>query len=401
MNDPISSSSFQPAARAESTLPLAGLLVLDFSQFLAGPSATLRLADMGATVIKIERPVSGDLCRQLYISDLDIDGDSTLFHTINRNKRSYAADLKDADDLRAIRHLITKADVMVENFRPGVMRRIGLNYEAVQPLNPRLIYGSVTGYGPKGPWVDFPGQDLLAQSLSGLVWLSGNRDQGPVPMGLAIADILTGAHLVQGLLAALIRRGNTQRGALVEVSLLESIVDFQFEVLTTYLNDGGREPQRSALNNAHAYLGAPYGIYATADGHLALAMGALMTLAQALDCPALRDFDQAKSAFTRRDEIKAVLASHLSQRPTAYWLQRLRAVDYWCAPVLHWHELLQEEAFRCLDMLQTVRRHTGGDIRTTRCPIRFDGARPQSSLAAPRVGEHNDWVEQTFLQELT
>lgn len=383
------------------SLPLAGLLVLDFSQFLAGPSATLRLADMGASVIKIERPGSGDLCRQLYISELDIDGDSTLFHTINRNKRSYAADLKNADDLRAIRHLISKADVMVENFRPGVMHRIGLDYEAVRTLNPRLVYGSVTGYGAKGPWAELPGQDLLAQSLSGLVWLSGNRDQGPVPMGLAVADILTGAHLVQGLLAALIRRGITQSGALVEVSLLESIVDFQFEALTTYLNDGGREPQRSALNNAHAYLGAPYGIYATADGHLALAMGSLATLAQTLDCPALRAFDQKESAFSRRDEIKAVLASHLSQKPTAYWLERLRAADYWCAPVLHWQQLLQHDGFRCLEMLQTVERNSGRTIQTTRCPIRFDRARPQSPLAAPSIGEHNDWVKQTFLQELT
>jgi len=290
---------------------------------------------------------------------------------------------------------------MVENFRPGVMRRIGLDYDVVRALNPRLIYGSVTGYGPEGPWVDFPGQDLLAQSLSGLVWLSGDRNQGPIPMGLAIADILTGAHLVQGLLAALIQRGNINEGTLVEVSLLESIVDFQFEVLTTYLNDGGRAPQRSSANNAHAYLGAPYGIYATADGHLALAMGSLTTLAQALDCPALNGFDQAKNAFAKRDEIKAVLASHLSQKSTAHWLQRLRAVDYWCAPVLHWHELLEHEAFRCLDMLQTVRRDTGGEIRTTRCPIRFDRVRPESPLAAPRIGEHNDWVNQTFLQELT
>jgi CoA:oxalate CoA-transferase len=391
----------EPDPPRGAALPLAGLLVLDFSQFLAGPSATLRLADMGATVIKIERPVTGDSCRQLYISDLDIDGDSTLFHTINRNKRSYVADLKNPADLRAIRHLITKADVMVENFRPGVMRRIGLDYEVARALNPRLIYGSVTGYGPEGPWVDLPGQDLLAQSLSGLVWLSGDRNQGPIPMGLAIADILTGAHLVQGLLAALIQRGNINKGALVEVSLLESIVDFQFEVLTTYLNDGGRAPQRSSAHNAHAYLGAPYGIYATADGHLALAMGSLTTLAQALDCPALGGFDQARNAFAKRDEIKAVLASHLSHHSTAHWLQRLRAVDYWCAPVLHWHELLEHEAFRCLDMLQTVRRDKGGEIRTTRCPIRFDRVRPQSPLAAPRIGEHNDWVNETFLQELT
>jgi len=397
MNDEASTSRREIPRRAE--LPLAGLLVLDFSQFLSGPSATLRLADMGATVIKIERPVVGDSCRQLYISDLKIDGDSTLFHTINRNKRSYAADLKSPHDLRSIRHLIAKADVMVENFRPGVMQRVGLDYESVRTLNPRLIYGSVTGYGPEGPWMEFPGQDLLAQSLSGLVWLSGDRDQGPVPMGLAIADILTGAHLVQGLLAALIQRGNTNKGLLVEVSLLESIVDFQFEVLTTHLNDGGKEPNRSSVNNAHAYLGAPYGIYATADGHLAVAMGSLAKLAQLWSVrhwPA--STKKRAPCQARRDQGRAPRCiCPNGQRNTGY--SGLRAVDYWCAPVLHWHELLEHEAFRCLDMLQTVRRDHGGEIRTTRCPIRFDRVRPESPRAAPRVGEHNDWVNRTFLGE--
>src|SRR6218665_635129 len=131
-------------------LPLAGLLVLDFSQFLAGPSATLRMADMGATVIKEERPVTGDLCRQLYISDLEIDGDRTLFHTINRNKRTYETDMKNPEDLAKVRRLIGKADLMIENFRPGVMERIGLSYAEVRTLNPRIIYGSVTGYGRTG-----------------------------------------------------------------------------------------------------------------------------------------------------------------------------------------------------------------------------------------------------------
>ncbi len=144
--------------------PLAGLLVLDMSQFLSGPSAALRLADLGADVIKIERPQQGDLCRQLYISNLELDGDSTLFHTINRNKRSYAADLKNPDDLAKIRKLIERADILIQNFRPGVMEGIGLDYEKVRKLNPRLVYGVITGYGTAGPWVKLPGQDLLVQS---------------------------------------------------------------------------------------------------------------------------------------------------------------------------------------------------------------------------------------------
>ncbi|MCW5236967.1 CaiB/BaiF CoA transferase family protein [Verminephrobacter eiseniae] len=380
-------------------LPLAGLLVLDFSQFLAGPSATLRMADMGATVIKVERPVTGDLCRQLYISDLEIDGDSTLFHTINRNKRSYAADLKNPDDLAKVRRLIGKADLMIENFRPGVMERIGLSYEEVRALNPRIIYGSVTGYGRTGPWIDLPGQDLLAQSRSGVVWLNGDADQGPVPVGLALADILTGAHLVQGLLGALVRRGIHGQGARVEVSLLESVLDFQFEVLTTYLNDGARPPKRSAVNNAHAYLGAPYGIYATADGYLSLAMGPIETLSKALDCTALQPYLDRNCWFTRRDAIKDILGKHLKTQATQYWLDRLIPVDYWCAPVMTWAELLEHDGFKTLDFLQDVVRGNGARVRTTRCPIRFDGIRPQAARAAPKVAEDNAWVEANYLAD--
>jgi len=379
-----------------SAAPLEGLLVLDFSQFLAGPSAALRLADLGATVIKVERPVQGELCRRLYISDLEIDGDSTLFHTINRNKRSYAADLKNPGDLDKVRQLIAKADVMIENFRPGVMERIGLGHAAVRALQPGIVYASVTGYGPRGPWVDLPGQDLLAQSRSGLVWLNGDADQGPVPVGLALADILTGAHMVQGILAALVQRSTKGIGCKVEVSLLESALDFQFEVLTTHLNDGGQPPRRAKHNNAHAYLSAPYGIYETQDGHLALAMGSVETLARVLDCPALSPYFDRETWFVQRDAIKQILTDHLATQPTQYWLDRLVPADYWCAPVMTWSELLEHEGFKTLDFLQDVRRASGAVVRTTRCPIRIDGVRAGSAMAAPTVGEHNTWVEHTF-----
>ena len=247
--------------------PLAGLLVLDLSQFLAGPAASLRLADLGARVVKVERPDGGDLCRQLYISNLELDGDSTLFHSINRNKESFAVDLKNPKERERFWLLLQRADVMIHNFRPGVIEKLGLDYATVSARNPRLVYGEVSGYGKAGPWRNKPGQDLLVQSLSGLPWLNGDADQPPVPFGLAVADLYAGAHLAQGILACLVRRGTTGRGGRVEISLLESVLDFQFEVLTTYLNDGGKLPQRSAINNAHAYLGAPYGIYTTKDGY--------------------------------------------------------------------------------------------------------------------------------------
>jgi CoA:oxalate CoA-transferase len=163
--------------------PLEGLLVIDFSQFLSGPSASLRLADMGARVIKIERPGVGDLCRQLYISNLKLDGDSTLFHSINRNKESFAADLKDPADREHVFELLRHADVMIQNFRPGVIEKACLGYEAVAALNPRIVYGDITGYGKTGPWQAKPGQDLLVQSLSGLPWLNGDADHPQFRLG--------------------------------------------------------------------------------------------------------------------------------------------------------------------------------------------------------------------------
>ena len=227
-------------------LPLHGLVVLEFSQYLSGPSAGLRLADLGARVIKIERPKVGDAGRKLAIKDLWVDDNSLLFHTINRNKESFTADLKNKEDLDTIKKLIAKADVLIHNFRPEVMGKNGLDYATVQEINPRMVYAAISGYGTKGPWKDKPGQDLLVQSLTGLAFTTGNGTNGPVPFGISVADILCGAQLVQGILGALIRRQKTGAGALIEVSLMESLLDFQFELLTTYYANH-QQPKRSKL----------------------------------------------------------------------------------------------------------------------------------------------------------
>jgi crotonobetainyl-CoA:carnitine CoA-transferase CaiB-like acyl-CoA transferase len=380
----------------QTVAPLDGLLVLDFSQFLAGPSCALRLADLGARVIKIERPDGGDLGRQLYISNLELDGDSTLFHSINRNKQSFAANLKDPADVERVKKLITRADVLIQNFRPGVMQRLHLDYEAARSLNPRLVYATLTGYGGEGPWRNKPGQDLLAQSLSGLPWLNGDAGQPPVPFGLAVADLVAGAHLAQGILACLVRRGVTGAGGLVEASLLESVLDFQFEVFTTFLNDGGKLPRRSAINNAHAYLGAPYGIYATADGYIALAMGSIPWLGELLGCPPLAEYSDPKTWFTERDAIKAILSEHLHLETTAHWLALLEPADYWCADVFTWPRLVEHPAFQALGMTQRVSRANGASLETTRCPIRIDGAILTSGTGSPMIGEHSTKIAQEF-----
>jgi CoA:oxalate CoA-transferase len=368
-------------------LPLDGLLVLDFSQFLAGPSATLRLADWGARVIKIERPDGGEAGRALYLSNLTFDGDSLLFHTINRNKESLAANLKDPADMARVRDLVARADVLVHSFRPGVIAKLGLDYDHVREMNPRLVYGAVSGYGDAGPWRTKPGQDLLVQAMSGLTWLSGNRDDPPVAFGLSLIDTLAGCHLAQGILALLVRRGVTGRGGLVEVSLMESALDLQFEVLTAHLNDGGALPQRSASGSAHPYLPAPYGIYPTADGFIAIAMNPIPRLAELLDIPELQDCRDPQEWFTRRDEIKATLAAHLRRETTGHWLDILEPADVWCADVLTWPRLRAHGGFKALDMLQQVRRD-GASFWTTRCPVRIDGQAVKSEVAAPRLGQH-------------
>lgn len=367
--------------------PLDGLVVLDFSQFLAGPSAAMRLADLGARVIKIERPKTGDLCRQLYNSNLELDGDSTLFHSINRNKESITLNLKDPDDLDRAKQLIAKADVLIQNFRPGVMERIGLDYAATQAINPRIIYGIITGYGTEGPWKNKPGQDLLVQSLSGLPWLNGNSDQPPLPFGLSIVDMYTGAHMVQGILACLVRRGISGEGGLVEVSLLESALDLQFEVLTTFLNDGGQLPQRSRINNGNAYLAAPYGIYKTDNGYMAIAMMSIPYLGELIGCAALTTYSD-DDGFTKRDEIKGILANHLTTGTTQHWLNILEPNDVWCADVMSWDRLVEHDGFKTLNMVQHVKRNGTISLPTLRCPIRVDGEILTAEKGAPRLGEH-------------
>lgn len=378
-------------------LPLDGILVVDLCQFLSGPYASLRLQDLGARVIKIERPQGGDLSRSLYLSDTEIGGDSTIFHAINRSKESLALDLKNPDDLDALRRLLRKADVMLQNFRPGVIERLGLDYESVKAINPRLVYASITGYGDEGPWAQRPGQDLLAQARSGVMWLNGDDDQGPVPFGLAVADMLAGAAVAQGVLAGLVGRGTTGKGVHIETSLLEAMVDFQFEVLTTHLNDGQRPPKRSGFRSAHAYLSAPYGVYPTADGFVAIAMTPLGKLADLLEMPQLAPYrDDPRSWFTHRDEIKREIAARLSTKSADHWLSLLEPADVWCAKVLDWPTLMQSDGFKSLDMLQRVTREDDVSILTTRSPIRIDGRRAQTNRAAPLIGEQSAAIRKEF-----
>lgn len=359
-------------------LPLEGLLVLDLAQYLAGPSAALRLSDLGARVVKVERPDGGEGGRRLELAGDSPNGDSLLFHTINRGKESVTANLGDPADRERVLSLAGEADVLIHSFRPGALARFGLDYASLRELNPRLVYGHVTGYGDSG-WRDRPGQDLLVQARSGLVWLNGRAGGPPEPFGLSVVDQTAGAYLVQGVLACLVRRSVTGAGGLVEVSLLEAAMDLQFEVFTAYLNGGGL-PRRSAESAGHPYLGAPYGIYRTSDGWVALAMGSLDQLGNLLELPGM------SAEWEARDETKRRLAAALATRTTEDVLSVLEPGGYWCAEVRDWPALEASGVLESIDLVLECGPDTSKGFRTTRCPVRIDGEALGRTELGPVLG---------------
>jgi len=381
-----------------SDLPLDGVTVLDFSQFLAGPVAALRLGDLGARVIKVERPGGGDLGRRLAFGGRMAGDSSMSFHAMNRGKESITADLKDPDDLAMVRDLAARADVVIQNFRPGVMERIGLDYAAVRELNPAIVYGSVSGYGDSGPFKDRPGQDLLAQSIAGLPWLNGSRGDPPIPVGLAVADHLASCHLAQGVTALLVRRFRTGRGGLAQTSLLEALLDLQFELLTTRLNDPTVSVQRKGPRSAHAFLSAPYGIYPCQDGYLAIAMNPVPTIGRLLGLHALVSMTDPSAWWERQEEIEELITGRLRTGTRDEWLATLDAEDVWCAPVLTLEELIEHDGFAAIGMTQEIARD-GLTLTTTRSPIRIDGRVLRDPRPGPTLGEHDDDVRGSSVGE--
>lgn len=376
-------------------LPLKDIIVLEFSQYLAGPCAGLRLADLGARVVKIEPPQKGESGRKLAIENLWVGDDSLLFHTINRNKESFAVDMNNEEDMGWLRKLIAKAQVITHNFRPGVMERRGLDYETIRQINPSIVYTQISGYGEKGPWRNKPGQDLLLQSLSGLTYASGSANDWPTPMGLGIGDYLCGNQSVQFIIAALIKAKKTGKGSLLQLTLMETLIDLQFEFFTTFF-ESGKLPQRAAYNNANSLLSAPYGIYPTSDGHIAIAMMPLGKLNQALQCEELNAYRE-EEAFSKRDEIKSVIAKHLLTDTNNNWLQKAQALDLWIMPVLNWREMKAAKGYQTLGMEQEIKLDNNGSFITTRCPIRINGKMLKSDKPAPSIGSSNKNIKDLLI----
>lgn len=370
--------------------PLEGYTVLDFTHFLAGPSASMRLADFGARVIKVEKPVEGDGYRNNAGPALKFKDTNAQFYFSNRGKESITIDLKDEIQREKLNVLIQEADIMMINFRPKVTKKLGLDYDTVKKINRSIVYGEITGYGKSGSWSDLPGQDLIAQSISGACYLNGNGDAFPIPFGLPVADQFAGQFLMQGLLAGLYYSQMNGEGVQIHTSLLESMLDIQFEAFSAFLNDGNQQPVRSCVNGTNPYQGAPYGIYKTKDGYMTLAMGSVVTIGELLGCESLTAYTNKEDWFDKQDEIKSILQDHLLKRDTKEWLAILEEADIWCSTVYNWEEMMKTEGFRSLNMLQTIKQPDGKAFVTTRCPIKIDGEYLYNSKPTPDLGNRNE-----------
>lgn len=367
--------------------PLAHVRVFDFTALVQGPLATQLLGDLGADVIKFERP-GGEWSRSWGILNGRTHDETDSFLAFNRNKRSVEVDLKDPAVRDRILAMAVDADVVVENFRPGVMDRLGLGYDAFRDVNPGIVYASSTGYGPSGPYVKRPGQDLLIQGLSGVTHLAGRRDDPPTPCGIGVADQYTALHIAIGVLAALAHRAETGVGQKVEVNLLSCMIAAQQQELTYYFNHG-HVPERGRHNYGSVWATAPFGIYETADGHLTIAMTPCPVLAEALDLPWLAQFTELSQMVEHRDEIYERLAAHLATRPTAHWLPRLLAHDVWCGQVNDYDAMVRDPQVQHNGIFWDVEvGQREATFRTPGSPLRFSATPAVLRRGVPRVGQH-------------
>jgi crotonobetainyl-CoA:carnitine CoA-transferase CaiB-like acyl-CoA transferase len=370
---------------------LSGVRILDFSQYLAGPFAASKLGDLGADVIKVERPIVGDAGRNAAAGGVRLGGESPTFLAFNRSKRGIAVDLGTVEGRDLIGKLVQTADVIISNFRPGVMARLGLAYEQLAASNPRLICVQATGYGASGPLVTLPGQDLLVQAMSGLASVTGRAGDPPTASGAPIADVTMANQIAFGVSTALYAREKTGLGQLVEVDLLSGLVDAQCHFMAIALNSDKR-PSRSSAGIADPFLAAPYGIYQTSDGHIALAHTSLPVLGELLHLEELKEIGGLPQSFIERDRVYELLSDHFITGSSDHWLELLRSKDLWCAPVLTHDQIIEHEQLALNDMIVDVVHPTAGPIRLTGIPVKLSRTPGEVVTPAPLLGEHTKAV---------
>lgn len=367
-------------------MPLAGLTVVDFTQVYLGPSCTQLLGDYGADVIKIERPTAGDLSRN---SVPDQDGqDNPIFLSINRNKRSVSVDTRTEHGKQIVRDLVRDADVVVSNFRSGVMERLGFSYEACKEINPKIIWACGTGFGEQGPYSHKGGQDVIAQAYSGVMWRRASDD---LPLSIyptTLADYTTGMHLMQGILLALLNRSQTGEGQKVTVTMFDSMLHMQMQEASMHMNRG-REINWAAMPLS--------GVFATTDGAVCM-VGAFkenplrdISVALELDSDLSQkpEFATLEQQFAHRPELQQIFRERFATNTTDYWLKRLEEQDILSAPVRKLSETLDDEQTAVNDMVVEIDHPTAGKVRLLNAPIKLSDSPARIRRVPPRLGEHN------------
>jgi crotonobetainyl-CoA:carnitine CoA-transferase CaiB-like acyl-CoA transferase len=366
-------------------LPLEHLTVIDLTRARSGPTAVRRLADMGANVIKVE-------ARE------EMEGDSTAlgfdFLNLHRNKRALTLDLKHPRGIEVLKKLVARADVVVENFRPDVKKRLGIDYETLSKLNPRLVYGSISGFGQTGPYADRPGYDQIAQGMGGLMSITGLPGQGPVRVGIPVADLTAGMYLAEGILVALLEREKSGKGQWVHTSLLQAMVtmlDFQ---AARWLVDGEIPPQ---AGNDHP-TGIPTGVFTTADGHINVAAsGQTMyrRLCTAIGVPELIDDPRFKTIHDRsknRKAMNAELDKALVKRTSAEWIDVLNKAGVPSGPIYNVKQVFEDPQIQHLGMAQPVRHPERGEMKVQGLPATLSRTPGAIRRPAPTHGQHTDEI---------
>ena len=366
---------------------LTGYRVLDCSIAMAGPFAAQRLGDLGADVVKVE-PVTGEWQRHTAAGGARGNKVNVSFLSLNRNKRSLAVDLKDPDGKAVLLELVKTADVFLQNYRPGVAKRLGVDYETLSAINPRLIYVSISGYGEDGPYLNRPGQDLVLQGMSGAMLSAGREGEPPNAAGQYLVDGITAYTAFEGALAALLHRERTGEGQLVQVNMLDAITTIQMQELSVFTV--GHKPQtRSAEPHAHVYIRAPYGTFATSDGFIIVAFPKLANLGQTIGEPSFLTMDDEVDTWSKRDEIFAKTRERLKTKTSAEWLELLRAADIWCQPVYGYADLVEDEQIKHNGTFVEYEHPTEGHVKTPGFPIKFSKTPSVVDRGAPVVGQHS------------
>ena len=369
--------------------PLEGITVLDLTRVLSGPYCTMLLADMGARVIKVEQPGKGDDTRAW--GPPFLEGESAYFLSINRNKESVTVDFKQPEGRAILEQLVARSDVLVENFRPGTLSKVGLDYDSLAPAHPRLVYCSVSGFGQTGPRRSEPGYDAVIQAEGGLMSITGSPDGPPFRLGVAIADIVSGMFAAYGVSMALFARERTGRGQQVDIGMLDAVT-----ALLTYQAGNffasGQVPRR--LGNRHPSI-VPYETFAASDGDFVIAVGTDDQWKKFCIVSGLADgerFATNRQRVTAYDELRPLIAARLHTQPRQYWIERLAAAGVPCGSVRDLRELFDDAQVKAREMVTSAAHDTLGVLQVLGVPVKLSSTPGAVRSAPPRLGQHTDTV---------